>query len=297
MQREFELKEWLMLIMSEGVGPESVQNLLRAFGSPKAVRYASVANLEKIIPTATAQNIKRGGYEKEVEFACQWATQSQCHIITLADTEYPPLLLSLNTKAQPPLLYIRGNLDALTERPLIAIVGSSSASAAGVDNAENFARKLSESGVNIVSGMEQGIDSAAHRGALQGGGNTVAVVSTGVDIIYPKQSRTLAMDIVAHGGAIVSDLPLATQPHKDNLPRRNRIISGLARGCLVVEATLKSRSLSIARLAADQGRDVFAAPGHINTPMYRGCHALIKKGEAKLTDNVDDIFEELNIKP
>ncbi|MBE8158457.1 MAG: DNA-protecting protein DprA, partial [Betaproteobacteria bacterium] len=274
------------------------RKLLEEFGSPGAARRNSSATLKKTVPAAAAEGIKNISplIEQKADAACKWAAREGCYILTLADKEYPSALLELNGKNPPPVLYLRGAPGALSERPLVAIVGSRSASPAGVNNTEIFARALSESGVNIVSGMAQGIDSAAHRGALLGKGKTVAVVGTGVDIIYPKQSRTLAAEILRSGGALVGDFPLGVQPLASNFPRRNRIISGLAKGCLVVEATLKSGSLITATLAAEQGREVFAVPGSINAPLHRGCHYLIKNG-AKLAENVGDILEELNIKP
>ena len=298
MKSEFDLREWVLLTTTKGVGPAAVRDLLAAFGSPGAARRAPLAELCKCVPKKTADNIKRGGGEKEADIAVQWAMRSQCRILTFKDADYPPALLNLGDNTPPPpLLYVRGDVGALTARPLLAIVGSRSASAAGVNNAEVFARKLSESGMNIVSGMAEGIDAAAHRGALAGGGATVAVVGTGVDIVYPKRNRTLAIDIVRSGGAIVSELPLGTPPDDYNFPNRNRIISGLSCGCLVVEAARKSGSLITAQLALDQGREVFAVPGSINAPLHQGCHWLIKKSSAKLTENVGDIFEELSLTP
>lgn len=295
MPQEFDIKEWLQLSLADGVGPVSMQKLLRHFGSPGAARRASLAALKEIVPEKTAGNIKRGGREQEIAAASKWANQPQCHIITIQDADYPQLLLNINSQDPPPLLYVRGDPRALSNRPMVAIVGSRNASPAGVNNTEIFARSLSESGVSVVSGMAQGIDSAAHRGALQGQATTVAVMGTGIDIVYPKQSRVLALEVVRQGGAIVSDLPLATPPHPANFPRRNRIISGLALGCLVVEATMKSGSLITATLAAEQGREVFAVPGSINAPLHRGCHHLIKQG-AKLAETVTDILEELKIR-
>ena len=295
MPREFELREWLLLAMTDGIGPISMQKLLRAFGSPGAARAASITQLAEILPASTAQNIKNiQAIEDNVTAACRWAKQESCHIITLADEHYPPALLNISTNDPPPILYVHGNVAALYDRPLIAIVGSRNASANGARNTEIFSCALSEAGINIVSGLAQGIDSAAHRGALRGKGQTVAVMGTGIDLIYPKQSRLLAMEIVKNGGSLVSDFPLGTSPLAANFPRRNRIISGLAKGCLVIEASMKSGSLITAQTANEQGREVFAVPGSINSPLYKGCHHLIKQG-AKLVENVGDIFEELNI--
>ena len=297
MSQDFELKEWLLLSMSDGVGPVTIQKLLREFGSPGAARRANSKTLAQVVPSAIVANIKNPTpiNQKIAAAAGRWAQQPGCHIITLADTAYPPTLLALNTKDPPPLLYVRGDPGALSDRPLIAIVGSRNASPSGVNNTEIFARALSESGVNIVSGLAQGIDTAAHRGAILGKGRTVAVIGTGIDIIYPKQSRILARNIVDTGGALVSDFPLGTPALQSNFPRRNRIISGLAKGCLVAEATMKSGSLITAQYANEQGREVFAVPGSINAPMHRGCHHLIKQG-AKLAENVRDILDELGLK-
>ena len=281
--------------MAKGVGPVMMRKLLEKFESPGAVLRAPPSALAGLMPPAVAENLRRGGRgEKEAAAAAAWLKEPQNRVITFPEPEYPSMLLEMNTKDPPPLLYVRGDACALSERPLVAIVGSRNASPAGVNNTEIFARALSEAGVNIVSGLAQGIDAAAHRGALAGGGKTVAVVGTGADIVYPKQNRALAMQIVEHGGAIVSDLPLGTPPSDHNFPRRNRIISGLAKGCLVAEAAKKSGALITAGYAAEQGREVFAVPGSINSPMHRGCHRLIKQG-AKLAENVDDILDELNL--
>ena len=297
MPRDLELKEWLLLSMTEGVGPVAFRKLLETFGSPGAARRSPLSALKQTVPAFAAENIKHipPHVEQKAAAACRWARREGCRILTLADAEYPPALLSLNTKDPPPLLYVRGSPGALSERPLVAVVGSRNASAAGVNNTEIFARALSEAGVNVASGMAQGIDSAAHRGAILGKGKTVAVVGTGMDIVYPKQSRGLAAEIVRSGGALVGDFPLGTPPAAGNFPRRNRIISGLSKGCLVVEAALKSGSLITAQTASEQGREVFAVPGSINSPLHRGCHSLIKDG-AKLAENVGDILDELNLK-
>ncbi len=192
----------------------------------------------------------------------------------------------------PPLLYVKGRVELLN-RPSFAIVGSRNASMQGVRDAEAFACALSSAGLSVVSGLALGIDAAAHRGGLRGAGSSVAVVGTGADRIYPARNRDLAHEL-AERGAIVSEFPLGTSPRPENFPQRNRLISGLSKGVLVVEAALESGSLITARLAAEQGRDVFAIPGSIHSPMARGCHALIRQG-AKLVERVEDILEELNI--
>jgi DNA processing protein len=188
------------------------------------------------------------------------------------------------------LLYAQGRLELL-QRPALAIVGSRNASAQGESNAAHFARALSEAGLTVVSGLALGIDAAAHRGGLAGVGSTIAVLGTGIDVIYPSRNAELAAQIAA-SGVLVSEFPLGTPAIAHNFPRRNRLISGLARGCLVVEAAVASGSLITARCAADQGREVFAIPGSIHSPLSKGCHALIKAG-AKLVESAEDVLAEL----
>ena len=209
---------------------------------------------------------------------------------TLADPDYPRQLLEIPDP--PVLLYVKGRTDLLACSAL-AIVGSRNATPQGIANAESFARAASRAGVTIVSGMALGCDAAAHRGGLEGAGSTVAVIGTGADRIYPARNQALAHAIVEHG-AIVSEFPLGTPPLAANFPRRNRIIAGLARGVLVVEAADRSGTLITARLAAEQGREVFAIPGSIHSPLSKGCHKLIKQG-AKLVESAQDILEEIGI--
>jgi DNA processing protein len=211
--------------------------------------------------------------------------------ITLADGDYPQPLLE--TADPPPLLYLHGRRELLA-RPGLAMVGSRSATPQGISNAEQFARAFSDAGLTIVSGLALGIDAAAHRGGLEGASSTIAVLGTGADILYPQRNRALG-ERIAREGLIVSEFPLGTPPHGANFPRRNRVISGLTRGCLVVEAALASGSLITARFAAEQGREVFAIPGSIHSPHSKGCHALIKQG-AKLVESAQDLLQELGIK-
>ncbi|MDD4926981.1 MAG: DNA-processing protein DprA, partial [Methylotenera sp.] len=211
-------------------------------------------------------------------------------LVTLADAEYPQALLEIADP--PPFLYAKGNL-ALLNQPSIAIVGSRNASVQGEKNAEAFAHDLCGYGLCIVSGLALGIDGAAHRGALKAGGATIAVVGTGLDIVYPAKHRDLAHQIVERG-LVVSEFALGTPSKPQNFPKRNRIISGLSLGCLVVEANLQSGSQITARMAAEQGREIFAIPGSIHSPMSKGCHQLIKQG-AKLVDCLQDIVEELKL--
>jgi DNA processing protein len=220
--------------------------------------------------------------------ALDWAGADEHFVITLADESYPRALLEI---ADPPaVLYAHGRVDLL-QRPALAIVGSRNASAQGESNAGHFARALSDAGLTIVSGLALGIDAAAHRGGLAGAGSTIAVLGTGVDVVYPNRNAELAAEI-ARRGLLVSEFALGTPAIAHNFPRRNRLISGLARGCLIVEAAIASGSLITARCAADQGRDVFAIPGSIHSPLAKGCHALIKSG-AKLVESADDVLAEL----
>lgn len=223
-----------------------------------------------------------------VDRSLAWADQPGQHILTLADTAYPRALLEI---ADPPsLLYVRGNPSLLQKRGL-AVVGSRNATPQGLQTAEAFAKALASQGQCIISGLALGIDAAAHRGALAAHGETVAVIGTGADRIYPAGNKALALAIVEQG-AVVSEFPLGTPAIAANFPRRNRIISGLSRGVLVVEAAPESGSLITARLAAEQGREVFAIPGSIHSPVARGCHKLIKQG-AKLVETAGDVLEEL----
>jgi DNA processing protein len=218
----------------------------------------------------------------------RWLAGAGRRLVTWGETDYPPLLAAI---PDPPLvLFVEGDAACLS-LPQLAIVGSRNPTALGRDTAEQFASHLAAAGLAITSGLALGIDGAAHRGALAAGGHTVAVMGRGLDAIYPREHEALAREIVGRG-ALVSDLPAGTPPLKQHFPRRNRIISGLSLGTLVVEAALQSGSLITARLAAEQGREVFAIPGSIHNTMARGCHRLIRQG-AKLVETADDIFTEL----
>ncbi|MCB5190214.1 DNA-processing protein DprA [Methylobacillus arboreus] len=264
--------------------------LLAAFGSPEQVYSASRQRLRDIVPDAVASAIAAGPDLELQASASAWLQQVGNHLVTLADASYPQSLLDIPNP--PPLLYAKGNPDLLN-MPSIAVVGSRNASPQGEKNAEEFSAALSLHGLCIVSGMALGIDGAAHRGALQAGGRTIAVVGTGLDIVYPARHRALAHQIAEHG-LIVSEFALGTPSRAQNFPRRNRIISGLSQGCLVIEANLQSGSLITARLAAEQGREVFAIPGSIHSPLAKGCHQLIKQG-AKLVESMQDILDEMKI--
>lgn len=286
------LKAWLALSLIRGLGGESARRLLKESGSPEAVFASSSSSLKALVKPEIAAEIVKGIDEDAIAPTLAWLKDGNNRIVTLADDDYPQALL--NIPDPPPLLYVKGRLDLLN-RPALAVVGSRNATPQGIANAEAFARALSEAGLCIISGMAHGIDAAAHRGALlcQGSncGGSVAVVGTGLDKVYPAANRGLA-HALADQGALISEFPLGTPPLAANFPRRNRLISGMSIGCLVVEASLQSGSLITARLALEQGRDVFAIPGSIHAPQSKGCHALLKQG-AKLVETAQDILEEL----
>lgn len=248
--------------------------------------------MQKIVTAEVAERLLTGNVAEEVESALEWAEQPGHHLLTLADASYPPQLLEIEDP--PTLLYANGQVSLLS-RPCIAIVGSRNCTPQGRTNAQAFAAALSQSGLTIVSGLACGIDAAAHHGALTGDGSSIAVIGTGVDRIYPASNRELARRL-ATDGVIVSEFPIGTPALAANFPRRNRLISGLSKGVLVVEAAERSGSLITARLAAEQGREVFAIPGSIHSPLSKGCHSLIKQG-AKLVDQARDILEEFNLSP
>ncbi len=288
MRLDATLAAWLALSQIPGLGNEGLRRLLQAFGSPESVFQASVSSLSKHVKSAVAQAIAEGIEESALAPVAEWLEDPLNRVLTIGDAEYPGALL--NTSDPPLLLYVKGRLDLLNARSL-AVVGSRNATAQGLRNAEAFSRSASDAGLCIVSGMALGVDAAAHLGGLAGVGSSVAVVGTGLDKVYPAANRNLAHRL-AEKGTIVSEFPLGTPPLAANFPRRNRIISGLSLGCLVVEASLQSGSLITARMALEQGREVFAIPGSIHSPQSRGCHALIKQG-AKLVEGAQDVLEEL----
>lgn len=262
-----ELAAWIELSLVPGLGGQGFRSLLSAFGLPTQILSATRSQLSRVVPEATASRILERRSGPEIEAALEWAAQPAHAVLTLADAEYPKQLLEI---ADPPvLLYVAGDAKLLRSFAL-AVVGSRNATPQGLKNAQSFARAFSEAGFAIVSGLALGVDSAAHTGGLEGRGSTVAVLGTGIDIIYPRRNESLAREISLRG-ALVSEFALGTPPSPGNFPRRNRLISGLSRGCLVVEAALDSGSLITARLAAEQGREVFAIPGSIHSPLTKGC--------------------------
>jgi len=283
------IESWLKLCLIKGVGDESIRRLLVAFGSPAAILSASEMALERIVKKSIGKHIKRGAEPARVNTVLNWLKDPANSIVTLAESDYPAQLL--NIQDPPPLLYFKGNRDLLT-KPALAVVGSRNATPQGLSNAEAFAESASNAGFCVISGMALGIDAAAHLGGLRGSAASIAVVGTGLDIVYPAKNHQLAHTL-AKNGALISELPLGTPAIGRNFPRRNRIISGMSQGCLVVEAALRSGSLITARQALEQGRDVMAIPGSIHSPLSKGCHLLIKEG-AKLVESIQDILDELN---
>jgi DNA processing protein len=290
-----ELAGWLRLLETPGVGREAARRLLGAFGSPEAVLAASIEDRRQVVSAAAAVALARPGehHDAWLSGTLDWLNaDDRRHVLCLGEPDYPPVLLE--TADPPLLLYASGRLELL-RRPSLAMVGSRHATAQGRENARTFAAQLGQAGLTIVSGLALGIDGAAHEGALDTPGGTIAVVGTGLDQAYPRRHDALSQQI-AEKGLLVSEYSLGTPPLRENFPQRNRIIAGLTRGTLVVEATLQSGSLITARLAAEAGRDVFAMPGSIHSPQAKGCHALIKQG-AKLVETVQDVLDELGVAP
>lgn len=264
--------------------------LLRAFGNPAAVLAATRAQLGAVVPDTIAARVQHPIDPEALAMTRAWLANPAHEIIAWDDADYPRALLDLGYS--PLALFFVGRRELLN-RPALAIVGSRNSTAQGADNARAFAETLSHAGLTIVSGLAVGVDAAAHVGALEGVGSTLAVVGTGLDRVYPARNRELAHRIAAHGG-LISEFPPGTPPREKNFPRRNRLISGLARGVLVVEAALSSGSLITARYAGEQGREVFAIPGSIHSPLSKGCHKLIRDG-AKLVETAQDILEEFGM--
>jgi len=287
--------DWFRLLQVPGLGRTAARRLLAAFGSPAAVMRAGAGGWREVAGAAAAAALAQTPPEfaPRLLAARRWLDAGDDgagrHVITLADAAYPSALL--HTADPPLLLYLHGHLAALTP-PALAIVGSRHATAQGLDNARAFATALGRGGWAVVSGLAQGIDAAAHEGALAAEAPTLAVVGTGLDITYPARHAGLAQRIVAGRGALLSEFAPGTPALAANFPQRNRIIAGMSRGTLVVEAALRSGSLITARLASEAGREVFAIPGSIHAPQARGCHALIRQG-AKLVESAQDVLEEL----
>lgn len=285
---ENNLIHWLSLSHAPSLGVAGTHKLIDHFGSVEAILSSGTARLKQAgLKQATIDFLQQppaDAFDADLE----WAQARDHHLITLDDARYPERLKAL--PQAPLLLYVWGDPDYL-QQPQLAMVGSRNPTAAGRKNAYDFASYLSAAGITITSGLARGIDAACHQGAVKNIAGTIALVAHGLDMIYPAEHRKMAAEIAANG-AVVSELPIGARPQRGFFPRRNRIISGLSTGTLVVEAALKSGSLITARHALEQGRDVFAMPGSIHNPLARGCHQLIRQG-AKLVETADDILEEL----
>jgi len=294
-----ELAGWLRLALTPGVGNLTARRLLAAFGLPHRLFQQAPAAWRDVASAEQARSLQAEpeGLAAQFEATWQWlhaADVASRHILSLADPRYPPALLE--TEDPPLMLYVVGELPAGWPAG-IAVVGSRNPTPQGLANARQFARSFAQAGFTVVSGLALGIDGAAHEGALEGAAagqlSTIAVVGTGLDRVYPRQHLALSHRI-AREGLLVSEYPLGTPPVEANFPRRNRIIAALGQGTVVVEAALRSGSLITARLAAEQGKDVFAIPGSIHSTQARGCHALLKQG-AKLVETAQDVLEELRL--
>lgn len=294
------LAAWLRLEQTPGVGLLTAHLLLEKFGAPEAIFQADRAQLLEVVKPSQARallapqatmTVLPATLTAQLDAVQAWRAQSGNLLLTLDHPDYPGQLRQI--AGAPLMLYVKGDAGLLT-RTAVAVVGSRNASVMGMQNAERMARALSEAGVTVVSGLALGIDAAAHVGGLAGAGSTVAVIGTGIDRIYPARNAALARRIAAEG-CMVSEYPLGTPPKPDNFPRRNRVISGLARAVLVVEAAAKSGSLITAALAAAQGRDVYAMPGSIHSTLSKGCHRLIREDGAKLVETAQDVLSELKM--
>jgi DNA processing protein len=281
------IEAWLLVSQAPGIGSRNFQHLLARFERPENILDASRQQLQNAGVRPDGIDFLQTADRRTVQPSLAWLGQPDRHLLTLHDPAYPPLLAEIPDP--PPILYVQGDIDLL-QRPQLAIVGSRNPTASGIANARDFSAFLAGAGLSITSGLAIGIDGAAHQGALTRG-ISMAVTGTGLDRVYPAAHRELAHKLAEHG-ALISEYPPGTPPKAENFPRRNRIISGLSVGVLVVEATLQSGSLITARLALEQGREVFAIPGSIHNPQARGCHRLIRDG-AKLVESAQDIIDEL----
>jgi DNA processing protein len=285
-----ELSAWALLLRTPGINRERVALALQSVASAAELVRAPDATLAKLGIPENARLALRAADSEALAADLEWLAAPNHHLLPSTATHYPPLLA--DTAGAPAALYVRGSTGILST-PQLAIVGSRNPTASGRETAFEFAAHLARCGLTITSGLAEGIDAAGHRGALAAGGSTVAVCGTGLDRVYPEQHSELA-DAIAVSGALISEFPPRTPPRKENFPQRNRIISGLSLGTLVVEAARQSGSLITARFANEQGREVFAIPGSIHSPLSRGCHRLLREG-AKLVEEASDILSELRI--
>lgn len=285
------MRDWIALNMTPGVGPRVATKLLERFGSPDAVFHARRAELESLrVKPETIESIIKREFDERASGELERVKALGGDILILDDGSYPGLLREI---ADPPMvLYVRGDWQACFEQPCVGVIGSRLCSTYGANAAEMLARDLASRGITVVSGLARGIDTSAHKGAIAGKGRTIAVLGTGIDGVYPKENARLTHEILDSGGALVTQFPLGTPPLKDNFPYRNRIISGLSHGVLIVEASERSGSLITARLAMEQNREVMAVPGNITSSNSYGTNYLIKAG-AKLVQQWQDVVAEL----
>jgi DNA processing protein len=283
------LHYWLVLLRTPKIGPITGDKLLNAFPKVEDLFSQSSQQLANFGLTKKTIDSLMNPQWQLIEQDLDWLKGPRHHFITIRDSAYPPLLKEISDS--PLALFVEGDPQILSS-PQLAIIGSRNPGHTGMDNAYDFAKYLAQAGLIITSGFACGIDTQSHKGALAGKGKTIAVMGTGLDKIYPAQNKVLAREILDQGGSLISEFPIGTPAKAENFPQRNRIISGLSIGALVVEATIRSGSLITARLAIEHGREVFAIPGSIHNPLARGCHALIRQG-AKLIETAQDIIEEL----
>ncbi len=288
MSNESEIQAWLHLLRAPGLGSVKTQKLLQTFGDAQTAIQQKSFPKDCQVPSSATRYLQQANND-DLAAELSWLNKNNNHILPLNDPLYPPQLRQIEDP--PLLLFVKGQAETLL-LPQLAVVGSRNATAGGINNTQAFCHDLSQKGYVITSGLAAGIDATAHQAALDAGGQTVAVMGTGINQIYPKSHQQLAKSIVTQG-AVISELPLNTPPHAHNFPRRNRIIAGLSLGTLVVEAAKKSGTLITARLSMEQNRPVMAIPGSIHNPHSKGCHLLIKQG-AKLVESAQDIAEELS---
>jgi DNA processing protein len=285
-----DLKYWLALNFIPDVGPVLSGRLLSAFGSPENILQMSVKELKQVedIGENRARKIVSFNQWKTVQEEIEKAEKNNVLLITRNDRAYPEMLKRIH--GAPLILYVKGGLND-ADKYAVAMVGSRTSTHYGMQIAEKMSHKLSSSGLTVVSGMARGIDSASHRGVLKSGGRTIAVLGAGIDVPYPPENRKL-LEEIASSGAVISEFPFGTLPNKENFPRRNRIISALSLGVIVIEAALDSGSLITVAYALEQGKEVFAVPGNITSKNSKGTNDLIKKG-AKLIESAEEVLEEL----
>lgn len=294
MQKNSNLRTLLALSLISGLGSKRVKLLVQAFDDPSRIFNLSKTELRSVESIGEASALSILAFKKwdEVDYILKETEKNKSQIVTLADPEYPPLLKQIYDP--PVLIWLKGNLEALS-KPGIGIIGTRNTTSYGRKIGEKLAKELGEKGLCIFSGLAHGIDAIAHKAALDVGASTVAVLGSGIDNLYPRENAKLANRIVKEGGAVITEFPLGTKPDAGNFPVRNRIVSGMSLGVLVVESGIKGGSMITADLALDQNREVFAIPHSLENLSGSGCNYLIKNGSAKLVQTVDDILVELPI--